>query len=93
MMKRILVLSAVCVMIQMAHAEVAVTGYEFAHGKAVVSGMAGITNTPPPDALYRDPRQPIDKRVEDLIGNRGTDPCDTVGVIRLMEIGVARGCD
>ena len=22
---------------------------------------------------------------------RGTDPCDTVGVIRLMEIGVARG--
>ena len=26
-------------------------------------------------------------------GNRGTDPCDTVGVIRLMEIGVARGCD
>ena len=41
MMKRILVLSAVCVMIQMAHAEVAVTGYEFAHGRAVVSGMAG----------------------------------------------------
>ena len=27
------------------------------------------------------------------LGNRGTDPCDTVGVIRLVEIGVARGCD
>ena len=26
-------------------------------------------------------------------GDRGADPCDTVGVIRLMEMGVARGCD
>ena len=26
-------------------------------------------------------------------GDRGADPCDTVGVIRSMEMGVARGCD
>ena len=35
----------------------------------------------------------MSEATRDIKGNRGTDPCDTVGVIRLMEIGVARGCD
>ena len=42
-------------------------GYQFAHGGAAVSKLVGATNMPPESALYRDPRQPIEKRVEDVI--------------------------
>jgi len=43
-------------------------GYQFAHGDAAVTKLVGVTNMPPENALYRDPSQPIDRRVEDLIG-------------------------
>ena len=43
-------------------------GYQFAHGKAALSKLAATTNVPPADALYRDPSQPIERRIDDLIG-------------------------